>query len=395
MRIHQPLRKNALAVLASVLVMGFVVGPSSVAVGQDPPEPAVLDEGLLVLELGDVDRLVRFDAAGQEVSVQSISTQGCHVSLATDTVLADIAPIPASSKVGLFDDGIGVFVKGSGQPCGRVDGPDEGLVFALAGDLATKEIAFAELDIEGKFDVIVNAELYRDGAKVGDAEPLMTGELSDSGPDSADGDNYRWIIDEGVLFDEVHFLVDASTPSGAFSLAGGADGTTPGSLGISGSAFALVETFDGIIPCGDDTFTTGDGIEEPQATFTRGDDDGKNPDQCSELIGFNLDSSVGESDQTVTFEFDEEEFPSWFGSFTWTPEPAVTPVPATQVDGADLMWCEGFDGIDAATGNPKPVLPAGQSWCLITQTSTLVGLDQIQVTQTIFGESDPNFIRPK
>ncbi len=404
--IHKRSKGHALALFAAVLVMSFVVAPTGIAAGQNPPQPVVIDEGVLVLELGGAaDRFALYDAGGQEVSSQGISTQGCEVSLASDTVLVSLDPLPATSDIGLFDDGIGVKTKGgggggNGQPCGRVDGPDEGLVLALAGDLADREIARAELDIEGKFNVEVDAALYNDGALVA-TDSLATGTSSDSGPDSADGDNYRWEIDPGVdgeadiLFDEIHLTVSTNTPTGGFSLEGGADGTAVGSLGIAGSALDLVDVFDGIISCGDDTFTVGDGTNTAQATFTRGDDDFVKGGGCLDLIGYDLDSTATTTDQTVTFEFETEEAPSWFGTFTWAPEPAAMPVPATKVDGVDLLWCDGFSGTDTATGDPKPVLPAGESWCLITQTSTLLGTDSIQVTQTIYGEADPNFIRPK
>jgi hypothetical protein len=400
-RIHTHDSSRAPALFAAALVMGFILWPGGAASGQNPPPPVVVDQGVLVLELGSVDRFVLYDTGGQEVSAQSITTQGCKVSLGTSPVLVALDPVPNTSSVGLFDDGIGVQTKGggggggNGQPCGRADGPDEGLVLTLAGDLADLEITRAELDIEGKFNAEVIAELYdADGALVATAS-LPTGDKSDSGPDSTDGDNYRWEIDPGVPFHSIKLFNSASAPDGAFSLEGGADGTEVGSLGITGSAFTLVETFTGIIPCGDDTLTVGDGTITAQATFTRGDDDFVKGGGCTELIGYNLESTATANDQTVSFVFETEEAPSWFGTFTWAPEPAVVPVPATQVDGSDLQWCDGFSGIDTATGSPKPVLPSGESWCLIDQSSTLLGLDEIQVTQTIYGEADPSFIRPR
>lgn len=404
MGIHQRSKRHALALFAGVLVMGLVVAPTA-AVGQNPPDPVSVDRGVLVLELGAEDRFVHYDSDGHEVASQPITKQGCKVSLGTDTLLVTLDAIPSTSDVGLFADGIGVKTKGSGgngQPCGRVDGPDEGLILALAGDLAEGAIARAELDIEGKFNADVVADLYN-GTSFVESVVLATGTQSDSGPDSADGDNYRWIIDPGVedvadiVFTSIVLTVGDATPGGSFSLEGGADGTAPGPLGISGSAFALVDVFDGVVDCGEPTFTVGDGDETPGATFTRGDDDTKNPDPCSELIGYNLESFVDETagEQTVSFEFETDEAPSWFGTFDWTPEPAQVPVPPTQVDGEDLVWCDGFSGVDASTGNALPVMPDGESWCLITQTSTLLTDGTIQVTQTIYGESDPDFLRPK
>lgn len=407
---RSPMGRRTLAMLAGLLTMGLVVGPASVAVGQAPPPPASVDRGVLLLELGAVDQLRHVAPDGTTLATQAITTQGCKVNLDTSgEILATLSPT-GEGVVGLFADGIGIKADGgkggNGQPCGQVNGVNEGLVFELAGNLAGYEIDFAELDIEGKFSVMVEFGLFLDGVKVADGTPLGTGDLSDSGPDSGDGDNYRHDPEDGavvdVRYDEIRLTVSAATPSGAFSLEGGADGTAPGSLGYLASAFKLVEEFDGVIDCAQDTFTVGDGTSSPEASFTRGDDDAKNSNPCSELIGYNLESAVGADDQTVVFEFETEEAPSWFGTFTWVPEPAEIPVPATQLDldndgtsDGPLLWCDGFSGNDVATGQPLPVMPTGQTWCLIHQTTTLLDGGDIQVVQTVYGRSDPSFARPK
>ena len=71
------------------------------------------------------------------------------------------------------------------------------------------------------------------------------------------------------------------------------------------SVWLLIESsgFEGEVECGEATTSAGDGDDTPLATFVRGDDDAsKNDDPCSELIGFNLESSAGGGEQTVTFE---------------------------------------------------------------------------------------------
>jgi len=380
--------------------MVLLILPLALASGQTTSGSLSLpDEGVLRLHLdSDVDQFL-YEPASGPAQTQEITVTGCAATLSTSgstLVTMSVLPTPKGS-LGLFDDGLGVKTKGNGgngQPCGRADGPDEALMVTLAGSLADKEIVFAELDIEGKFNVAVDATLYLDGTVVANAEPLLTGEASDSGPDSGDGDNYRWVIDEGVLFDAILLSVSPTTPDGAFSLEGGADGTAPGSLGITDSVFKLTDV-DGFIPCGDSTISVGDGVVDPMASFVRGDDDAKNPDPCSILIGYNLDSTSSASDQTVSFEFETEEAPSWFGDFTWAPETAVVPVPATQVDGTDLEWCSGFSGVDGSTGDPLPIMPAGESWCLVTQNTILLVDGTMQVTQTIYGSTDPSFARPK
>ncbi len=395
--------------------MGFLVAPANLAAGQAPPPPVFVDRGVLILELGAVDQF-RYIAPDATETTQAITTAACKVS--TSGALATLSPIPSTGTVGMFADGIGVQTKGekggNGQPCGQANGPSEGLILELAGQLAGYEVDFSELDIEGKFNVTVDFGLYRDGSFVANGAQLTTGTNSDSGPDSGDGDNYRHLPDAAPddHWDEMRIVVAGTTPSGAFSLEGGADGTAAeplglgASLGTTGSVFKLVERFDGEVDCGGSTITVGDSTNTAQATFTRGDDDAVKGGDCQQLILYNLDSTASVDDQTVTFEFETEEAPSWFGTFTWAPEPASMPVDPTQFDdgatSGDLLWCDGFDGIDGSTGNPKPVLPENppnsgefDPWCLIEQTTTLLGSNSIQVTQTIYGESDPSFARPK
>jgi hypothetical protein len=55
----------------------------------------------------------------------------------------------------------------------------------------------------------------------------------------------------------------------------------------------------------------------------------------------------------------------------WLPEPAVTPVPATQVSPPDpfhdVLWCEGTPA--------APEMPSGESWCLVSQSTVSYGPD--------------------
>jgi hypothetical protein len=405
------LRRSRLVyvIVAATLALLFV--PMGLAAGQE--EPVDPDGGLLILELGPSANQFVYDPVVGATLTQQILEDGCEAELSTSgdvLVTIDTSDSTPKGVLGLFDDGLGEKGKGkngNGQPCGRFDGPDESMTLALAGDIADKEIVLAELDIEAKFDVIVNGELYLDGSKVADAEPLMTGTLSDSGPDSADGDNYRWIIDEGVLFDEIILSVDPATPSGAFSLHGGADGTMPGSLGLEESVFQLTDV-DGVIACGESTITAGTGDTSPEATFQRGQNNvTKGDPNCLTLIEYTLEVETTANDQTVIFEFEEDEFPSWYGEFTWAPEAATMPVPATVIDEdgdgtfeSTLEWCDGFetDGIgdvvlDPFLGVPIPILPAGASWCVYDQSTALLVDGTIQVTQDIYGLTDPQFKR--
>jgi hypothetical protein len=407
--------------LIALTALVMVLATGTVALGGEGT--VEIDEGFLVLQLGpDGNQFVwDHDADGidGDDAAQAITSQGCRASLdqsgsilaSVDAFVLDGSGVPdlAGADLGIFDDGLGARVQGSGgngQPCGRADGPDEGLVVTLAGDLADMAITEAQIDIEGKFNVVVVGELYRGVTHVGTVE-RATGELSDSGPDSTDGDNYRCVIDVGEPFDTIVMTVHNDTPDGAFSLHGGADGTEPGSFGITETAFELVSFADGIVACSQSTITEGDAETTPEAVFTRGANNvgkGGDPD-CPTLVAYTLDSSSTPADQTVDFVFDDSVLPSWYGTVTWAPEPTVVPVPATTVtEGTSglLEWCDGFEldvlgdpVLDPFTDAPIPVLPAGESWCLVDQSSVLVSSGVMQVTQTIYGLTDPGFSRPR
>ena len=252
------------AVVACAAVLAALALPDAVAADVLPFAPP--DGGVVRLHLGASDYF-RFDApdgSGGYVAgtAAPITVSNCVV---TTSGVMTLGAIPATGKVGLVADGIGTQTKGEGkgQPCGRADGPAEGLVVKLGSELTGKKIDFAELDVEGKFNVLVRANLYLDGVQVGTATQGF-GTRSDSGPDSGDGDNERWRLaaEGGSVFDEIRFSVDPTTPTGAFSLEGGADGTVPvpGGLGTAlattDSLFHLTEGF-GTLDCNDPPVSIG------------------------------------------------------------------------------------------------------------------------------------------
>lgn len=204
--------------------------------------------------------------------------------------------------------------------------------------------------------------------------------------------------------------IDAPTEQGAQNTADLGvlpAGTQTFDVTVSGmvSVWLLIEStgFEEEIACGESTTMDGDGVATAEVAFQRGDDNAsKNENPCSVDIGVNLESTADLTEQTVTFEFEVTESPSWFGTFTWAPEPAAMPVPATEIDldldgtaDGTLSWCSGFSGTDASTGNPLPILPAGESWCVVSQNATLLGGGDMQVEQVIYGLEDPGFARPK
>lgn len=322
----------------------------------------------------------------------------------SDSSLVSIATGVGSQAVGAVSNGLGVRTKNNcARDQGRIN-TNQMLTFELTSAEVFPEDIFiksAEIDVEGKFGADLAYVL--DGSIEGTADLPNN---SDNGPDAGIGDNNIVTIAPEEVFSSISLSPDGE---GEVAIEGGGDGTIPGgglrtAFGVNETLFELVtiEEFDGIVDCGDPV-STGDGSTAPGATFTRGDDNHLNKPgggECDELIGFNLSSEVNGT-QTITFEFQEEELPSWFGEFTWVPETAVIPVPATQIDAdsdgtldGDLMWCDGLSGdIDPETGMEIPNLPEGADWCLTGQQTELLSDGLIQVTQQVYGLTDPRWVR--
>lgn len=404
----------------TALVMVLVTG--TVALGEEH------EQGLLLLRLGpDANEFEWTDDS--TTYTQGIIVNGCEAHLdplgdGLVTVTQDPARTlkgdPTTPVFGFFNHGAGAKTKGkggNGQPCGRVDGPDEAIAIALANDTGDPAeglaIARADLDIERKFDVAVAADLYL--STLSETVPFTTLVLdpapdSDSGPDS--NDHWRWVIEPTIPFDRIVLRADESTPDGAFSLDGGATGIASSEVedweGITESIFELVvPDFDGIVACGESTDPAGNGTTTALATFTREDDDPKNEDPCSALVLYSLDSTTGGDDsQTVTFQFGTQELPSWTGTIAWAPEVAALPVLQTWVDANTdgiideddgdfaLQWCLEFGDHDEDENTPdRWILPEGQGWCLLDQHSVLQLDGKMQVTQEVHGGTDPGFHR--
>jgi hypothetical protein len=326
-----------------------------------------------------------------------ISVQSC---IATTSGVMDVTAAPNNGKLGLFETGLGVQVpnEGRGIPCGRVDGLAQALTLepAIPGSAALFD--FAELDIEGKFGVTVRAELYL-GDTLAGVETLATG-AADSGPDSGDGDNFRWRIPAAdaplTLFDRLVLRVDPSTPSGAFSLEGGGDGTAaePGglgeALGTTDTLFHLVDA-DGTIGCGGEASAGGDGT--PGAEVARLDNLLGDSGDCKP-IPYALRTGTDGGIQSVLLakELGEQAdlMPAFTLAITWEPEPAEYPLGrTTEIDSGDgpapLQWCDG--------STAEPVPPEGQVWCLAHQSTEVVGDGLIAVTESLYGAGDPRFTR--
>jgi hypothetical protein len=398
-------RRSGTAIGASLLSVSAVValpGSTSPVQSPDVTTSSLPDGGVVRLHLGSSDYF-RFDApdgsGGYSTGTPApISVSQCA---ATTSGVMAIDVGPPNGRLGLVADGLGVRVggEGQGQPCGQVNGTGQSLSLAPTGPLAGMFMDRAELDIEGKFDATVRAELYR-GSELARVETLDTGALSDSGPDSGTNDNYRWALpapDEApLLFDRLLLRVDPSTPSGGFSLAGGAEGTPPAPgglgemLGTSDSLFHLVGA-DGVLDCGDQASTGGPGV--PSATVERLENVEGDPTDCVPVV-YALDSGVEGETQFVFLGKDLSAQAQFRPAFTWTigwlPEAATYPVVRiTRIDTGSgpepVVWCGGTP--DA------PELPPGELWCLSSQTVVTAGTGLIQVTERFYGAGDPRALR--
>ena len=381
-----------IAVFAVVAVMvPMTFAPVSVTA---LPLDTLPDAGVLSLHLGSSPRQWLFDpdAEGDSSTTQAVGvSSGCKLS-PTSGALVSYTPTPSNAYIGLTTDGIGVRSngEGGGVPCGRVDGDkSQQLKVSLNGAGLSGALAdYMELDIEAKGDVIVVADLYLRGDPVGSYE-LLTGTRSDSGPDSADGDNYRFRVPTSGTSAFDAFVLRPKNNIGSFSLAGGQDGTEvePGGLGedlgTSDSVIHLKEV-TGILDCGESTGDVTGG--DTTANFSRGENAG-----C-ELIPYLL--RVENDDVLVQKDLTGQTGANFAMTVTWDAEPApanggtlsrqtfIDYTPETPGGETPLLWCE---------GGPTP--PAGEFWCLTAQSSTLQADGTIIVTETLYGAGDPRVTR--
>jgi hypothetical protein len=379
---------TVLAAIAAFLPMTLAAVPVRAL-----PLDSLPDAGVLRLHLGSAPQQWRYEPAQGSAVTQAVGiSSGCRLA-PTSGALVSLTPVPASGTVGLTTDGIGIRSsgEGGGVPCGRVDG-DKGqqLKVSLTGPGLSNALAdFMELDIEAKGDVIVVADLFFRGDPVGSFE-LPTGTRSDSGPDSADGDNYRFRVPTGqatTAFDA--FVLRPKDNLGAFSLAGGADGTAPepGGLGeelnTSDSVIHL-KASSGILDCGDSTGNVTGG--DTTANFTRGENPNCVP--IPYLLRVENDDVLVQKDITgqpdanftMTVTWDAEPAPPDGG--TLSRQTLIDYTPETPGDATPLLWCE---------AGPTP--PAGEFWCLTAQTSELQPDGTVVVTENLFGEGDPRVTR--
>jgi hypothetical protein len=431
MSIKRVSRRSIPVVLA--LAFGFtLVVPSAPTLAEQGSVSTLKDGGVLRLRLGATDRFIFEPPTGPPSTTQSIGvSSGCRLSPASGTLVA--FSTAGTGTVGFVGDAIGVrgSGEGNGQPCGRFD-PGQKLVMDLVqpdgSPLEGKLIDFAEIDLELKFGATVKITGYAVDAS-GTPEKVLeepyTSTGSDSGPDSADGDNYRIRFPRtGITaVNRLVFEIDGAT--GGASLEGGADGTLPCDgflpdgtttdvnsegcqtrslgdelLGTTDSLFHLIEA-DGVLDCGDATDPASGGEGTPTSTLERLanaiDPETGEPEPCTP-IAYNLESGQGvapgcETPQCILLEKDLlDQTTQFYWKVTWTPESADYPEFPTEFDfDFDGLNFRQLQPCDAdADGDGFPELPGTDPWC-VTDTSVdfnpITGLNT--VTETYFGHGDP------
>lgn len=424
----------ALAALAAVLVV-----PGGLAAGSHVEDPITSgEESIVYLELGSGSNdFVEWQSQFQDITTKN--NDCLAVSFDDPDGPALLAVNPFGGQLGEVKDSLGVKspADGSGEPCGRVEAEDgEAISVSLGADLDDYLMTAVDVDLELKFEADVKVEYFHDGA----TEPVATdmfdpSDDADDGPDSNDGDNYRYfhrptktVDDETVpiYFDEVKF-----TPlSGAISLEGGADGTkhdedVPDDESLdktrTASQFAVIETFDGEISCGDEVTISESGIDVSGLVTMHSLFDSSDPEPtwdpgCTLLKLYKDDVT----DASLFFEPELEDTSARYTLVYTAIDQAVTTdsngqitslemkydptAPFTLGDSVPLQACQGQPVLDDDPDTTEVneydefwsqsdvgLLPEGELACFYSATVTTTGADTGDEVWGIYFEDDPGW----
>lgn len=388
---------GALALLAAVL-------PAGLAAGSHDGDSTFGDPSVVLLTLGSVDRVTWMS------ETQTITGRNnCSVTFGGSDLL-DFTP--TGGQVGFVRDGLGVKSSGdgTGEPCGRVEASDgEAISVSLGSDLDGYLMTAIDVDLELKFNASVDVIFKHDGVTVASVLGFSGTGGSDDGPDSGDGDNYRFFArptngDDPVSFDEVVF----DPTAGAVGLEGGADGTENGVLASNNSSQFEVKQSFGQITC-QDTVTIADAdVEEVVGVITMEALDldvstaGGWDANCTLLKNYSeevtessllfapvLENSLARytmiltiEDQPITTDGDGQttslvmEYNDGFGSGDRTLQPC----------NGQPQFTEAF-----FEQNDTGLLPAGEFACYYAVSLAPTGEGVGTETWSIFFEDDPNF----
>lgn len=249
------IRKRTRVWATGALLIALLVPAGLAAGSHSDTAVSAGDASVILLTLGK-DDVITWESLSQGITTSNTDCQ--VVDFGGDQILTLTA---IGGALGHVKDGFGVLGPndGSGEPCGRVT-PGEAISVALGSDVSGHLMSAVDVDLELKFNASVAISFQHEGVEVA-SDTFSPGAGSDDGPDSKDGDNYRYFhrpVSNGspVYFDEVVF----STNTGSFSLEGGADlannrdSNAFGQLDPSSrsSQFEIVPVFDGEITCQDE-----------------------------------------------------------------------------------------------------------------------------------------------
>lgn len=395
------------AAVSAALILGL---GSTSALG----DPGTVDETLR-LHLGSDGTSFVYSNGGDPITQEIGAPKNCGI-----TVGGPLAAIVGSDRgPGLKDASIGIKTGGStGVPCSRVDAT-ENLEVSLLGVPAAVSAA---LDLELKGSVRVDLVVTRGGVEVDtfqiragsgiipgqgvngsatepftatatSAEPIVNcRNASDSGPDAGPADNCYVTIEPASAFDAVEFR----PVSGEVSLEGSGDyGNDP----AFDTVFTLGTGYSGELGCteADNTATIEQGTV--YGSFTRL----ANPDG-SECVLKPYTLEVDIAAETLTFvPVDNPGAPqqaAYQGTVAFAPQNSANPFTSQlQYDQDDdgplgftfMPWCAGdpFATPDAPGSIDTSVIPAGDTWCIVSEGTGIVSATQTRTTWNVVGIGDP------
>jgi hypothetical protein len=399
-------------VALGVVSAGLILGAGATALGANGN-----GDETLRLHLGSDGTQFVYSNGGDPVT-QAIGTpKNCQI-----TVEGPLASIDGSDRgPGLKDGSIGIKTGGStGVPCARVDATED-LTVSLDGVPAAVR---ASLDLEFKGDVRLDIVVSRgsdvetfqvrtgggivagegvDGsatapftATATSAEPVVNcRNASDSGPDAGPADNCYVTIEPTSAFDAVEFR----PVSGEVSLEGSGDfGNDP----AFDTIFTLGDGFDGELGCTETNNTAT--IEEGSVygSITRL----TNPDG-SECVLKPYTLRIDTTEESLTFiPVDNAGAPqsaAYRATLKFAPQDSANPFTShlrydQDDDGPlgleDVPWCAGdpFAAPDVPGSIDTSVIPAGDTWCIVSESTGIESATQTRTTWDVVGVGDPKML---
>ncbi|WP_353813426.1 hypothetical protein [Agromyces sp. SYSU T00266] len=396
---------GTLAAVAAALMLGLGATTLSAA-GEDAET--------LRLHLGSDGTRFEYSNSGSPVTQPISAAKNCLIS-----VDGPLATIDGSDRgPGMKDGSIGVKSGGStGVPCARVDSTED-LTVSLTG---VPDAVLASLDLEFKGAVQVDILVSNGGAPVDtfqvragggivagegvdgsatlpytatatSAQPIANcRNATDAGPDSGPNDNCYLTIEPSASFDAITF-----TPlMGEMSLEGSWDfGNDP----AFDTIFVLGSGYDGELGCTAENSTATIDQGTVYGTFTRLENtDGS---ECVlKPYTLSADTAAGEL-SFVPVDIDPPQPAAYMGTVKFAPQNSANPFTShLEYDQDDdgpmgweyMPWCTGdpFATPDSPGSIDTSVIPAGHTWCIVEEGTSIYSATQTRTAWDVVGIGDP------